>query len=178
VTAGNDPEVMVVDPTSSFLFAPEPFDTDIAVLALAPAAYWAPPPTFRPGPLSADGVTLLRRATVSRATSSCEYRRPHAGCGCHGVGLLVRQHHRSLTNVGGPYAVAAPVTAFPWRSPSTDGTLPVRYRLQRQHRVGISIDATSGQLQAVGTPVATGTGTAPRTSDRALGSLRVCGELL
>ena len=164
VTAGNDPEVMVVDPTSSFLFAPEPFDTDIAVLAIGTGGVLGPATYFPTGTaLGPTGVTLLPPSNGQPGYIFVA----NTGDLTQAVGATVSAFSYdsttgALTNVGGPYAVGSagyglpmaitiePTGRFLYVTDYNDNTVSE-----------FSIDATSGQLQAVGTPVATGTGTAP-----------------
>jgi 6-phosphogluconolactonase (cycloisomerase 2 family) len=160
-TAGNDPMVMVVDPTSSFLFAPEPFETDIAVFAigaggvLAPAAYF-PTGLTALGPM---GVTLLPPSNGQPGYIFVA----NTGDATQAVGatVLVFSYDSTsgaLSTVGSPYAVGSAGYSLPMAI-TIDPTGRFLYVTDYNDNTvsEFSINATNGQLQAVGTPVATGT---------------------
>jgi 6-phosphogluconolactonase (cycloisomerase 2 family) len=160
-TAGNDPMVMVVDPTSSFLFAPEPFDSDIAVFAIGGGGVLGPAAYFPSGAaaLGPTGVTLLPPrngqpgyifvANTGHATQAV------------GATVLVFSYDGTsgaLATVGSPYAVGSAGFSLPM-AVTIDPTARFLYVTDYQDNTvsEFSINATNGQLQAVGTPVATGT---------------------
>jgi 6-phosphogluconolactonase (cycloisomerase 2 family) len=163
VTAGNDPTVMVVDPTSGFLFAPEPFDSDIAVFAIGAGGVLGPAAPFPSGAaaLGPTGVTLLPPSNGQPGYILVA----NTGDVTQAVGatVLVFSYNSTtgaLTTVGTPYAVGSAGFGLPMAI-SIEPTGRFLYVTDYNDATvsEFSIDATNGQLQAVGTPV--GTGTAP-----------------
>ena len=161
VTAGNDPMVMVVDPSSRFLFAPEPFDNDIAVLGIGTGGVLAPA-TFFPsgtGAVGPTGVALLPPANGQPGyifvANTGDTTVPV------GATVLVFSYDSTsgaLATVGLPYAVGSAGHALPM-AVAIDPTGRFLYVTDYTDNTvsEFSINASNGHLQAVGAPVATGT---------------------
>lgn len=156
--AGNDPTAMIVDPTSTFLFAPEQYDDDIAVFTIGTGGVLSAATYFPSGVGSAPkGVALL----------------PPQGNGQpgylfvanSGTGTVAAFSYDgttgALTNVSGsPYTVGTGgATSKPWAL-TVDPTGRFLYVVAYGDNAvsAFSINPANGQLTAVGAPVGAGTG--------------------
>jgi 6-phosphogluconolactonase (cycloisomerase 2 family) len=160
-TAGNDPMVMVVDPTNKFLFAPEPFDTDVAVFTIGTGGVLSPAVYFPSGPgaLGPTGVTLLPPSNGQPGYIFVA----NTGDATQAVGATVLAFSYdgasgALATVGSPYAVGSAGFSLPM-AVTIDPTERFLYVTDYNDNTvsEFAINATNGQLQPVGTPVATGT---------------------